>query len=117
MSTFSLISINIHSNNNNPSLKSTYVALLPESGRPVPEAGSTEPPQGGGSTDLADWITGTAITCMTDPYTAPWKGYIADFLGGFGVTPVLATTVALIIVSAVVCAAPALLRRLGKKFW
>lgn len=116
MRNFALFQININTNVKASALIAAYPAPLPELDSQVQNKGNTEPPQDKGSTDLVDWITGIYITCVTDPYMTPVKGYIVNMAVAHGVQPGLATTFALVIVSAVVCAAPALLRKLVKLF-
>ena len=116
MRNFALFQIIINNTADVPALTAARAAPPPEPVSTVQNKGNTEPLKENGSTDLVDWITGTSISCITDPYMAPVKVYLVDMAVAHGVQPGLATTVALGIVSAVVCAAPAMLRKLVKLF-
>lgn len=106
MGFLSLIEVNINVHSNNGSIGNH------------PQQGPDRPPTADKSnhTSLIDWIMGTVLACFADPYLGTVRAWMVDLLLKFGEKPELAPATAVLISSAVLCAAPALLRWVVSKY-
>jgi len=100
-----VVNINVHSNNNS-------------SNSAAPQGPDRPPADGSGKhASLIDWFWGTALAYWSDPYMATVRTYMVDLLVKWGEKPELAPATAILISSAVLCAAPVLLRWVVRKFF
>lgn len=102
-----VVNINVHSNNNS-SINSNNHAIQPQD-RPPAEKSSNHD-------SLIDWFWGTFLAYYSDSYMTAVRAWIVDLLVKSGESPVLAPATAVLVSSAVLCAAPAVLRWFVRKF-
>jgi hypothetical protein len=104
-----VVNINVHSNNNS-SINSYNHAIQRQDPPPTDNSGS------GNHDSLIDWFWGTALAYCSDPYMAAVRTWMVDLLVKYGESPALAPATAVLVSSAVLCAAPAVMRWVVRKF-
>lgn len=115
MSFMSLIQVNINVHSNNSTNHSPQGQERP----PTDEKGkrSLSADENSKRTSLIDWFCGTLLAYYFDPHMAFIRAWMVDVMIKLGENPGLAPATAVFVSSAVLCAAPALVRWIVRFFY
>ncbi|MEJ1268650.1 hypothetical protein WDV93_21640 [Pantoea ananatis] len=105
---FMSVVVNINVNSNNNSIINSNNHAIQRQDPPPPE-------KSGDYDSLLDWFWGTFLACVSDPYMAAVRAWMVDVFVKHGESPALAPATAVLVSSAVLCAAPAVFRWVVRK--